>query len=314
MKVVMPGGSGQVGTVLARALHADGHEVVILSRNAGAHPGVPWRTVGWDAQTPGAWAAEIDGSDVVINLAGRNVNCRYDGANRQAIFESRVGPTRLLGRAIAEARRPPRVWLQASTATIYAHRYDAANDEATGIIGGAEADAPESWRFSIDVARAWEAAALEVDTPRTRRVLLRSAMTMSRDRGGIFDTLLRLVRCGLGGRAGDGRQYMSWIHAHDFVRAVRWLIAHDDVEGAVNVAAPHPLPNAAFMAALRSAAGMPIGLPAARWMLDLGALALRTETELILKSRRVVPGRLLAGGFSFDYPTWPRAASDLCRS
>lgn len=202
--------------------------------------------------------------------------------------------------------------LQASTATIYAHRFDAANDEATGFLGGGEADAPDTWRFSIEVAQAWERAACGARTPRTRLVLLRSAMTMSPDAGGIFDTLRTLTRRGLGGRAGDGRQFISWIHEVDFIRAIHWLIEHDDLSGAVNLAAPEPLPNAEFMRALRKGCRMPIGLPAAKWMLEIGARFLRTETELILKSRRVVPGRLLDSGFTFHFPRWPEAARDLC--
>jgi uncharacterized protein (TIGR01777 family) len=269
--------------------------------------------VAWDGATPGPWSRELDGADVVINLTGRTVNCRYSAANRREILESRLGPTRLLGRAVADSARPPRLWLQASTATIYAHRYDAANDEASGLIGGHEADAPSAWAFSIDVAQAWERTFADLDLPRTRKVALRSAMTMSPDRGGIFDTLLGLVRRGLGGPAGDGRQFVSWIHQADFVRAIAWLIARDDVEGIVNVAAPHPLPNAQFMRVLRDVAGVRLGLPATKWMLELGAVFLRTETELILKSRRVVPGRLLEHGFVFRYPHWPDAASDLYR-
>jgi NAD dependent epimerase/dehydratase family enzyme len=165
----------------------------------------------WDGATRGNWTREIDGSDVVINLAGRSVNCRYNAANRRQMIDSRVQSTRVVGQAIANASRPPRVWLQASTTTIYAHRYDAANDE-TGVLGGNEVDAPDTWRFSIDVARAWEQAFEEATTARTRKVALRSAMTMSPDAGGIFDTLMSLVRRGLGGRAGDGRQFISWIH------------------------------------------------------------------------------------------------------
>ncbi len=309
MKIVIPGGSGQVGTVLARAFAADGHDVVVLSRNPTS---APWRVVRWDAETPGPWTAELDGADVVINLAGRSVNCRYHARNRQAILESRVRSTRAVGAAIAAAARPPRVWLQASTATIYAHRYDMANDETTGILGGAEPGAPETWRFSIAVAKAWEEATAAAVVPRTRKVLLRSAMTMSPDRGGVFDVLLGLVRWSLGGTNGDGRQYVSWIHDRDFIRSVYWLLDHD-LAGPVNLAAPQPLPNAEFMRTLRAAWGRRIGLPATRWMLELGALVLRTETELVLKSRRVVPGRLLASGFQFEYPGWAEAATDLCR-
>jgi len=309
MKIVIPGGSGQVGTILARAFHQDGHEVAVLSRSPAS---APWRSVLWDARTLGDWAREVDGADVVINLAGRSVNCRYDERNRREILESRVDSTRVLGGAVARAARPPRVWLQASTATIYADRYDAPNDEATGILGGAEPDVPDTWRFSIDVAKGWERALDEAPAPQTRKVKMRAAMVMSPDRGGVFDTLLGLVRRGLGGRAGDGRQYVSWIHHVDFVRSVRWLIDHDAIDGAVNLAAPNPLPYADFLRALREAWGIPFGLPATKWMLEIGARLLGTETELVLKSRRVVPGRLLQEGLTFDFPAWPEAARDLC--
>ncbi len=310
LRIVLPGGSGQVGTLLARAFHQEGHDVTVLSRGPER---APWRVVAWDGQTAGDWTEVLDGADVVINLAGRSVNCRYTPENRRAILESRVVSTRLIGEAIGRARRPPRVWLQASTATVYAHRFDAANDEATGLLGGSEPEAPETWRFSIEVATAWEKALEEAVTPHTRKVAMRSAIVMSPDSGGAFDMLLRLVRYGLGGREGDGRQYVSWIHEDDFVRAVRWLIEHDEVRGPVNLAAPHPLPNADFLRALREAWGAPFGLPASKWMLEVGARLLRTETELILKSRRVVPGRLLEAGFAFHFPSWPEAAADLCQ-
>jgi uncharacterized protein len=314
MKIVIPGGSGQVGTVLARALTRDGHEVVVLSRRLRAER---WRTMAWDGVTVGAWAQELDGADAVINLAGRSVNCRYTAANRREILHSRVRSTRAVGEAIARSARPPKVWIQASTATIYAHRYDAANDERTGTIGGEEPGAPETWRFSIEVARAWEDALRDAGVPSTRKVLLRSAVTMSPDPGGPFAVLLGLVRRGLGGTTGDGRQFVSWVHHEDFVRAVAWLIEHDEFEGAVNVAAPEPLPNADFMRELRQAWGMPVGLPVRGWMLELGAALLRTETELVLKSRRVVPTRLLDAGFSFHYTRWAAAARNLvtaCRA
>ena len=310
MKIVIPGGSGQVGTLLAREFHGNGHEVMVLSRTPEA---APWRTAAWDAVTLGDWTQEVEGADAVINMAGRSVNCRYTPENRRLIIDSRVNSTRVVGTVIAAAKQPPKIWLQASTATIYAHRHDAANDEATGILGGDEPNAPDTWRFSIEVAKAWERACNEAVTPRTRKVLLRSAMTMSPDRGGIFDVLLGLVRHGLGGRAGNGRQYMSWIHERDFVRAIDWLIEHDDLEGPINVAAPHPLPQAQFMQALREAWGTRLGLPATEWMLEIGTRIMRTETELVLKSRRVTPGRLLDSGFVFKFPTWPEAARDLCR-
>jgi len=308
MKVVIPGGSGELGTLLASAFGSEGHEVVVLSRRS--LPG-PWRVVEWDGVNPGAWTAEVDGCDVVINLAGRSVNCRYTAKNRRDILESRVRSTRAIGRAITTAREPPGVWVQASTATIYAHRYDAPNDERTGLIGGSEPDAPEKWRFSIEVATAWEQAANELELARTRRVLVRSAIVMSPLPGGTFALLRRLVRLGLGGREGDGRQFVSWIHHEDWVRAVEWLIAHIRDWRALNLTSPQPLTNDQFMRTLRRVAGMPIGLPATRWMLEAGALVLRTETELILKSRRVIPTRLIESGFAFQFPEWPAAAEDL---
>jgi uncharacterized protein (TIGR01777 family) len=310
VKIVIPGGSGQVGTILARSFRQTGDEVVVLSRSPQA---VPWRVVPWDGKTVGEWAAEIDGADVVINLAGRSVNCRYTAKNRAEILNSRVDSTLAVGAAIAASSRPPRIWLQASTATIYSHRYDASNDERCGAIGGRESNAPDSWRFSIEVARKWEAAARVVELPSTRQVLLRSAVVMSPDPGGIFSIFRGLVRLGLGGRVGGGSQFMSWIHHEDFVRALRWLIEHDEMAGVVNVAAPAPVPQAEFMRTLRHAAGMPFGLPATSWMMDLAAFVYGTESELMLKSRRVVPTRLVEGGFTFNFPTWPEAAADLVR-
>jgi len=295
--------------MLARAFHRSGHDVVVLSRAPSA---TPWKTVVWDAAALGDWVRHLDGADVVINLAGRSVNCRYGAENRRTIMDSRVVSTRLVGQAIRAAASPPRVWLQASTATIYAHRYDAANDEANGVIGGSEPDAPPGWQFSIDVAQAWERELDAAIVPATRKVTLRSAVVMSPDRGGPFDILLMLVRRGLGGRSGDGRQYVSWIHERDFITSIEWLIARDDISGIVNLAAPSPLPNADFMRALRQAWGTPIGLPATAWMLEIGTFLMRTETELVLKSRRVVPGRLLHEGFRFEFPSWPEAARDLC--
>jgi uncharacterized protein (TIGR01777 family) len=308
MKIVIPGGTGQVGAVLRRALGAAGHEVVVLSRRPAA-PG----EVAWDGRTPGPWTEEVDGSDVVINLAGRSVDCRYTPANLRTMMDSRVHSTRVVGEAIARAARPPRLWLQMSTATIYAHRFDAPNDETTGVIGGAEPGVPGYWSYSIDIARNWEREQNDADTPHTRKVALRSAMVMSPDRGGVFDVLSRMTRLGLGGPVAGGAQYVSWIHDHDFVRAVEFLTGREDITGPVNLAAPTPLPHRSFMRALRSAWGVPVGLPATRWMAEAGAFVLRSDTELLLKSRRVVPGRLLEEGFAFEHPDWPEAAEDLVR-
>ena len=307
MKIVIPGGSGQLGTILARELIAQKHEVIVLSRKPFL---APWPVVLWDAKNLGGWQASFDNADVVINLAGRSVNCRYSQENRRQILNSRVDATRVLGKAISNASTPPRVWLQASTATIYSHRFDSPNDDIRGVLGGNEPNVPDTWKFSIDVASAWEHAAEELDLPGTRRVLMRAAMTMSPEPDGVFAVLVGLVKRGLGGTNGDGRQYVSWIHEFDFIRSVFWLIDHD-LSGPVNLSSPNPLPNADFMRILRKVARIPIGLPATRWMLEIGAILLKTETELILKSRRVVPSRLLASGFKFQFPTWEQSAEDL---
>lgn len=311
LRIVIPGGSGQIGQILARHFHAQSHDVIVLAR----HPATtPWRTLQWDAQSLGPWARELDGADLVINLAGRSVNCRYTSANRREIKESRVQSTGVLGEAIAQAPHPPALWINASTATIYRHALDRAMDEHTGELGGSEPGAPSTWRFSIDVARSWEQAFFESRSPATRKVALRSAMVMSPDRGGVFDMLLRLVRYGLGGTSGSGRQYVSWVHDADFLAAIEFLTAHPELDGVVNISSPEPVPNAEFMRVLRQAWGAPIGLPATGWMLEIGAVFLRTETELILKSRRVVPARLLEAGFPFRFPAWSAAAHDLvCR-
>ncbi|MFF3484504.1 TIGR01777 family oxidoreductase [Streptomyces sp. NPDC002701] len=308
MKVVLPGGTGQVGAILDRALTAAGHEVTVLTRRP-----VRAHEVAWDGATLGPWAEAVDGCDVVINLAGRSVSCRYTSENLRAMMDSRVDSARVVGEAIATAARPPRVWLQMSTATVYAHGFDAAHDEATGVIGGSEAGVPDYWAYSVDIARNWERAQADAPTPATRRVALRSAMVMSPDRGGVFDVLSRLARLGLGGPVAGGAQYVSWIHHEDFVRAVEFLIARDDLDGPVNLASPAPLPHRDFMRALRTAWRVPVGLPATRWMAELGAFALRSDTELLLKSRRVVPGRLRAAGFSFAHPGWEKAATSLVR-
>jgi len=314
VRIVVPGGTGQVGGVLRRALVARGDEVTVLSRRPEQlEPGV--RHVVWDGRTLGPWAAEVDGADAVVNLAGRTVSCRYTDENLRQMMDSRVDSTRVVGRAIAAARRPPAVWLQMSTATIYADsrsRDDGLpHDEATGVLGGEEPGVPLYWEYSVRIARRWEQAQAEADTPATRRVALRTAMVMTPDRGGIFDYLSRLTRFGLGGPVDGGRQWVSWIHGDDFVAAVQLLLERDDLDGPVNLAAPGPVPQRDLADSLRHAWGTRVGLPATRLMAEVGAFALRTDTELLLKSRRVVPARLLEAGLPFAHPHWPAAAADL---
>ncbi|MBX9691707.1 MAG: TIGR01777 family oxidoreductase [Cyanobacteria bacterium] len=316
MKIVIPGGSGHIGQLLARGFVDRGAEVVVVGRGSSSQAkdqnNGSLRFCSWDGRNQGDWSQHVDGADLVINLAGRSVNCRYNAENRKIITESRVHSAQAVAAAIAAAKNPPAVWMQMSTATLYEHRFDQPNDEYTGIIGGADPKVPDTWKFSIDVVKAWEKVVDEADLPGTRKVKMRTSILMSPDPGGPFEVLLRLVRLGLGGTCGSGKQYISWMHDQDFWRSVLFVLENKDLDGAINFAAPNPLPNAQFMAALRKAWGAGIGLPSTEWMLELGALVLQSETELILKSRRVVPARLLEHGFKFDFPEWPQAASDLC--
>jgi len=295
----------------------------VLSRTPHAQASHPWRTLAWDGLTPGPWTAEIDRSDAVIHLSGRSVNCRYNAANRRAIFDSRIKPTLLLGEVIAASPTPPRLWINASTSTFYRHALDRTQDEFTGELGDLPsergtrepANLPETWSFSIDVASRWEQAFLSIRTPRTRKIRLRSSMVMSPDPGGVFSVLSILARAGLGGSIGSGRQFVSWMHDLDYCRATDLLLAQPEITeetgGIVNMTAPEPLPNRDFMRALRQAWHMPIGLPAAEWMIAIGTFFMRSESELVLKSRRVVPTLLLKHRFEFAYPAWPAAAQDL---
>jgi uncharacterized protein (TIGR01777 family) len=284
---------------------------MVLSRRPQA---TAWRTVQWDGKTQGAWTREIDGADVVINLAGRSVDCRYHAANRREIMNSRVDSTHAVGQAIANAVHPPAVWLNASTATIYRHTLagpaDRPMDEATGEIGGKEGGSMATWKFSIDVATAWERAFFETRTPGVRKVAMRSALTAI---PGVswLGKLTRLARLGLGGAAGAGNQFVSWIHETDFIRAVEFLIEHEEIDGCVNLASPNPLPNAEFQRAMRDALGVRFGPRLPESLLRFGAMMIGSEAELILKSRRVVPRRLLEAGFEFRFPTWPEAAREL---
>jgi uncharacterized protein (TIGR01777 family) len=310
MKIVIPGGSGQVGHILARHFHQSGHNVTVLSRRAQREV---WPVLAWDGATEGPWIQALENSDVCINLAGRSVNCRYGQANRREINDSRVKSTKLLNQVVGSLHCPPRVWLNASTATIYRHALDRPMDEAHGELGGNEPGAPDAWNFSIDVAKSWEQAFFAETLPRTRKVAMRSAITFSPDRGGAFDVLLSLVRHGLGGRQGSGQQFVSWIHETDLAASVEWLIEHNEWQGVVNLAAPSPLRNRDFMRAIRQAWGNIPGLPLQPWMVELGAVFMKTESELILKSRQVVPGRLAEAGFVFQYTEWRTAAHELVK-
>jgi uncharacterized protein (TIGR01777 family) len=306
-RILLAGGSGFLGYALSKTLLAGNYEVIVLTRSPRARSD-GMKEIGWDAKSLGDWANFVDGAEVVINLTGRSVDCRYNEKNRRAIIASRVDSTRVLGEAIAKCNQPPRVWLNSSSATIYKHTFEKAMDEAGET--GATPEAKDE--FSIEVIRQWERALDGAQTPATRKVALRITLVLGKD-GGVFPVLRRLARFGLGGKMGGGRQFVSWIHEEDFCSAVEWIIANENLSGAINLATPDPLPNGETMRLICEACGVPFGLPATEWMLEVGAFFLRTETELILKSRRVVPEKLLASGFHFQFPDLRGALKNLCR-
>lgn len=301
-RIVIAGGSGFLGKILAEHFRAAGWEAITLTRNpqfAG--------DIHWDGRTRGNWTQFLNGAEAVVNLAGKTVNCRYTPKNRIELIASRIEPTRVLGEAIAACPQPPRVWLNSSTATIYKHTFGPAWDES-GQIGSDPAAKDE---FSLQIATEWERVFFEAQTPGVRKAALRSSMVLGRFGNSVFPMLRRLTRFGLGGRMGTGKQFVSWIHERDFCRAIEWIIARDELSGPINVAAPNPLTNAEMMRILRRVVGMPIGLPATEWMLEIGAILMRTETELIIKSRRVIPRRLLDTGFKFEFEQIEPAFADL---
>lgn len=304
-KIIIAGGSGFLGTALARAFIARGDEVFVLTRSPQNRTDGA-KDIAWDAKTLGDWASLIDGADVVLNLNGKSVDCRYTEKNKRAIIASRVESTRVVGEAIARCKNPPRAWLNASSATLYKHDPAQPADE-TGPTGATAAAKDE---FSIEVIRQWERALDDARTPHTRKVALRTTMVFGRA-SGVYPVLCRLARFGLGGKMGSGKQFVSWIHEEDFCRAIEWIIQHENLSGPINLAAPHPLTNAQMMRLVRKQCGAPFGLPATEWMLEIGAFFLRTETELIIKSRRVVPGKLSASGFQFHFPQLEDALRNL---
>jgi uncharacterized protein (TIGR01777 family) len=307
-RIVIAGGTGFLGRALSACFRERKREVIILTRAPNPTAAEPLE-VGWDGETIGQWTAALEGAEALINLAGRSVDCRYTRRNRAAIFNSRIDSTRVLGQAIASCKNPPSAWLNASTATIYRHSIERAWDESGEI--GATPEASD--QLSIDVAVAWERELESARTPRTRKAALRTSMVLGCARNSVFPVLRRLVRLGLGGRLGSGKQYVSWIHELDFCRAIEWILNNESLSGPINICAPNPLPNSEMMQILRQACRQPFGLPSAVWMLRMGAFVMRTEPELVLKSRRVLPSRLVASGFTFVLPKFEQAAADLVR-
>lgn len=302
-KLILAGGSGYLGTVLANYFGRR-TEIVVLSRQslASFQSNHIVRVINWDGKTLGKWTRELEDADAIINLAGRSVNCCYTPKNQQEIFESRTDSTAVIAEAIQLAKHPPKVWLNTSTATIYRHAEDRDMDEYTGEYHD---------DFSVRVAKRWESVFFNAPVQSSvRKIALRTAIVLGRTEG-VMLRLMNLVRYGLGGKQGPGSQFVSWIHELDFARAIDYLIEHPDLVGTFNLAAPSPVTNEFLMQTLRKFMRMPFGLPATKWMLKIGTWLIGTETELILKSRRVVPTRLLESGFTFSYPTIPLAIKEI---
>ena len=296
-KLVLAGSNGFLGRYLAAYFQQLGYEVVGLNRSG---PG----GLRWDGRTLGPWAQALEGADLLVNLAGRTVDCRYSEANRRAILASRTESTQVLAAAVAACARPPRAWLNSSTATIYP-------DTRGTVPANTEASATPGDTFSEQVGLAWEQTFFGAEVPAaTRRVALRTAIVLGPD-GGAFPVMARLARFGLCTPQGGGQQFISWLHIRDFCRAVQFVADTEALAGPVNLCAPHPLPNAAFNALLAKQLRPLLRLPQPRWLLEIGAFALRTETELILKSRKVYPARLLDAGFRFEYPECAAAVAEL---
>lgn len=302
-KIILAGGTGFMGQELIGYFGKE-NDIIVLTRqqlhaanNRNRYDQLTeadllrTRYVRWDGQRPDQWAQHLEGADILINLAGKSVNCRYTPRNKKEILDSRLHATRAIGQAIRACQQPPKLWINASSATIYRHAEDRAQDEFTGETGAG---------FSVDVCQQWEKAFFDETVPGTRQVALRMAITLGA--GGVLIPYFNLLKYGCGGRQGSGKQMFSWVHIEDTCRMMEWIYTHHELNGVFNCAAPGPVTNAVLMATLRELTGTRVGLPAYRWMLQCGAALIGTETELVLKSRWVVPTRILSTGFRFTYP------------
>lgn len=311
-KIVIAGGTGFIGQELVKYFGKE-NNIVILTRQLTNTTNnrnkyntlteadlIKTRTVKWDGKNIGEWASELEGADIIINLAGKTVNSRYTSKNKKEILESRINATKVIGEAIRQCSKPPKLWINASSATIYKNADDKPQDDYTTEF---END------FSVQVCLAWEKAFNEQLTPGTRRIALRLAITLGA--GGVLLPYFNLLKFGLGGRQGGGKQMFSWVHIEDVCRTIEWMDSRVEMQGYYNCTSPNPVTNKEFMSLLRKATGHKIGLPAFAWMLKIGAVMIGTETELILKSRWVLPTKLLESGFEFKYPFLKDAFAEI---
>lgn len=311
-KIVIAGGTGFIGQELIKYFGKE-NNIVVLTRklpvannNRNSYNSLApaelnnVRFIKWDGKTVGNWANELEGADLIINLAGKSVNCRYNRENKKEILESRVNAVNVIGEAIKKCSRPPACWINASSATIYRHSIDKPQDEYNKDFQNG---------FSVDVCLAWENAFQNQQTPNTRKIALRMAITLGS--GGVLIPYFNLLKMGLGGKQGSGKQMYSWVHITDTCRMIEWIAENKNVEGIFNCASTNPVTNKFFMQTLRKVTGYKIGLPAYAWMLKIGALIIGTESELVLKSRWVLPTKITAAGFQFNYPKLEEALTEI---
>ncbi|UEQ78271.1 TIGR01777 family oxidoreductase [Chryseobacterium arthrosphaerae] len=299
MKILIAGGTGFLGENLEKYFTDKGNQVYILTRQPERE-----NEIYWDARTIGEWKSALEKTDVLINLTGKSVDCRYHEKNKQEIYTSRIDSTAILQEAVDQCLNPPGIWLNASSATIYIHSEKHLNTEENGIIGD---------DFSMNICKSWEKEFFKTNTREVRKIALRTSIVLGNN-GGAFPKLKMITKLGLGGKQGRGNQMVSWIHINDFCKAVEWIIQHENISGAINVTAPTPLSNSVMMEKLRKKLKAPFGLNAPVWQLEIASIFLKTETELLLKSRNVYPENLLKSGFTFSYSTFDEALNNLLKS
>ncbi|BFM42415.1 TIGR01777 family oxidoreductase [Flavobacterium sp. CFS9] len=298
-KLIIAAGTGFLGQVLIRHFKNKFEEIVILTRGKSQIiDGIKY--VNWNAKTFSGWESELENTSVLINLAGKSVDCRYTSKNKKAILLSRIESTKILNKAVLNCKNPPKQWLNSSTSTIYRFSLDKPMDETEGEIGN---------DFSINVALSWEKAFFKTETPNTLKTALRTSIVLGKN-GGALLPLKILARIGFGGKQGKGSQFISWIHKDDFASAIEFIIKKE-MTGKINIVSPTPIPNTDFMQKLRKAIGVPFGIPLNKFFLEIGSFIIRTETELVLKSRNVIPKRLQENGFEFKFDTLEKALKNL---
>lgn len=296
MKIIIAAGTGFLGKNLKNYFTGKGHQVYVLTRNPKLK-----NEIYWDAKTLGEWKRILENADVIINLAGKSVDCRYTDKNKKEIYSSRIESTKVLQQAVNECISKPKVWLNASSATIYIHSETHLNTEENGVIGD---------DFSMNICKSWESEFFKVKTENVRKVALRTSIVLG-NYGGAFPKLKMLTKLGLGGKQGRGDQNVSWVHIDDFCKAVEFILEHENLSGPINITAPEPLSNEEFMMKLRKAMKVPFGLNAPVWQLEIASVFLKTQTELLLKSRNVYPEKIILNGFAFKYPQVEKAFENL---